>query len=291
MKNIHSECSFDSIVVIESLEEGHKTGRKLANEDLYVQGTVNKINISYCPVSNSEEFHDVLYKIDRDIHYGFQQILGKGSSKPILHVEAHGSRNGIQLLSGEIFPWPIFTDWCRRLNRPMLNNLLVVLALCKGFKAIFDVDMTSLTPYWGLIGSEENISDTLAQFSGFYIELFKTGDVQNSMVKLDDSYQLFLCEKIFITTFLKYYVNHCRGQGKQERLERLVTKFREKNPTRDYTEARKILRENLKKAGFSFEQFKNRFLLADLPGNEDRFNFDFELIEDVAEDYFQSHGV
>lgn len=290
MNKIESVSYFDSIVVIESLEEGHQTSKKLASDDLFVHGEVYNVNVTYCPIRSRDELENLFYLIDKDINYGFRRVLGRGSKKPILHIEAHGDQNGLELTNGEICPWPVFADWCRQINRPMLNNLLVVLAVCQGFKSILDVQMNTITPYWGLIGSEVKVNNTLSQFSAFYTELFKTGDIQIAMKKLDQSFDLYLCEKIFTNAFLKYYVNSCRGQGLKDRLERLVTEFRSKNPTGDYTKARKMLRELLKKADISFEKFKSRFLLSDLPGNEDRFLISFEDIEDVAEDYFKNYS-
>lgn len=290
MDKIESLSYFDSIVVIESLEEGHRTSKKLAKEDLFVHGNVYNVNVSYSQVRTRDELENIFYLIDKDINYGFGRVLGRGSNKPILHIESHGDKNGLHLTSGELVPWPVFADWCRQINRPMLNNLLVVLAVCKGFKSILDVQINTITPFWGLIGSEFDVNNTLSQFSAFYTELFKTGDIQIAKQKLDSQFDLYLCEQVFTNSFLKYYVTSCRGQGLKTRLERLVTEFRAKNPTSDYTKARQMLRDLLKSADISFEKFKNRFLLSDLPGNEDRFKISFNDIEKTAEEYFKNNG-
>lgn len=286
-----SEFSFDSILVIESLEENHKTARKLAFDDLRVYGNTKNKPVTYCSISSVAEFEKIISDLVNDLTYGFNRVLSASCNKPIIHIEAHGSKHGIELIGeGEIYPWSEFIDQCRKINRLTLNNLLVVLPICEGFNSIRNVAINDLTPFWGLIGSELTINNTLEQFSAFYRLLFESDDLMDAFKQLDSRFSLYLCEQIFINVFLDYYTRHCVGSGKRERLEKLVTKFREKNPTDNFNQARKLFRSSLQDFESSFEKFKNRFLLADLQANSNRFNFDSEIIVDYAQKYFISNG-
>lgn len=71
-----------------------------------------------------------------------------------------------------------------------------------------------------------------------------------------------------------YLREGCKGQGRKDRIERLLQEFLESAAAHkvDEATARKIIEEYTQPNEAAFERFKNRFLLADHPLNRGRFD-------------------
>ncbi len=111
---------------------------------------------------------------------------------PILHISAHGDKNGFQLTNeadqGQILEWSFLTDFFQAINDVQSGQLLLCMSSCEGFSACkMAMKKESVThPFFGVIGNRRKptYSDTLIGFSTFY-HLFKKGasvvDAVNAM--------------------------------------------------------------------------------------------------------------
>ncbi|GAA5521504.1 hypothetical protein LQ318_07115 [Aliifodinibius salicampi] len=283
-KNFQTISTYDSLVLIESLGiNDNKTGLQLGQK-LKTYCDNNNIVVSYLSVSNRNQFIATLNQINDDILNGTNQILSGGAKYPILHLDIHGSERGLHLSNGDLIEWDDFASVCRNINNSTKNNLIIVLAVCKGYKSIVNITPKTLTPYYALIGPEKIVyeKDIERLFPKFYLKLFKTNILTDAIKLLKPEYHLYHCEMVFANAYSKYIREKCRGEGKEERLEELIDKFKKMNPhVENYSEVRELLVDLIKPRKESYNKFRHRFLLSNLRVNKDRFSVDLDDILDI----------
>ena len=91
---------------------------------------------------------------------------------PMLHISAHGDKEGIQLSSGEVLTWELLRQLLHPINSALNNNLLVCLSCCEGYSgtrmAMFLEDEGY--PFYAIIANSSKPlwSDTAVAYSAFY---------------------------------------------------------------------------------------------------------------------------
>lgn len=156
------------IIIIESLgKKDKKTGTDLYNHILKYKSLEE-------PILNTE-----LIQVDNKIEFdkAFQRIFKKVTKEkfyPILHIEAHGSEDGIELASGEIVFWKEFFNLNRKLNVALRNSLTIKLALCEGMSLIGKFPPNLRAPFNAIVASFKKVSETdmLKAFEAFYLHFF-----------------------------------------------------------------------------------------------------------------------
>jgi hypothetical protein len=94
---------------------------------------------------------------------------------PLLHISAHGDREGIQLSDGEVIQWQSLREHLRPVNQAVGGSLIVCMSSCEGYMgvrmAMFPED-TDL-PYYALIGcgSKPTWAETAVAFATLYHQL------------------------------------------------------------------------------------------------------------------------
>jgi hypothetical protein len=114
------------LIIIESLRNNdEKTGQKLYDAIIKYK-TFEEPNLKRAlyVVETKKQFLETLeliyIKVCDDLLF------------PILHIEAHGYQDGLQLTSGEIVTWDEYMPGLRKINVAIENALIVMLAACKG---------------------------------------------------------------------------------------------------------------------------------------------------------------
>lgn len=193
------------IIVIQSLrEEDKKTGEELERDVLrYKEHLHENSFVRLFNVENLSDFERIL-----------NQIIDTTTPGEIftLHFETHGSRNGIQLASGEFITWKQFYDCIRPINIKLNNLLLIVMASCYGASLISYLDPMQRAPFLAFVGARRILTEDEVRrsFSAFYHEYTNPLDIVESMkainFEIDEgnlSRQTFLCltsEKLFDMT-------------------------------------------------------------------------------------------
>lgn len=91
---------------------------------------------------------------------------------PILHISAHGNKDGIQLSNGEIITWARLRQMLFPINAALNNSLLVCLSCCEGYSgtrmAMFLED--NRYPFYAIVANSEKPlwADTAVAYSTFY---------------------------------------------------------------------------------------------------------------------------
>lgn len=100
--------------------------------------------------------------------------------------------------------------------------------------------------------------------------------MDEAVSELGPDFQLFIAERLFVKTFLRYFAEACTGAARQKRVDALVARAIAEVPRAANMvptirrEVEAITRPN----ATMLREFANVFLLADRPENADRFDLD-----------------
>ncbi len=287
MGNKSSQCSFNTICIAESLSDSEpKTGTQLFNDlKSWIQALRTGIGVSHISIETTASIMDWLECIKK-------AVVSQGCI-PIIHIEAHGSEEGIQLNSGEFVPWKHMAGLLREINIHTKNNLLIVVSACFGAHGIHIADVLEITPFFGIIGPNiEVTSRECAQgYQRFYQSLLKNLNLTQARQELnfvldDDkkNFQFHSAQDLFIEASIAYLKNHHSSKALRERTEGLVTRILE-SPVGDKftpTTARDFVKQKFKDGIQDFiEDIYSTFMMLDqFPENQGRFELSFiEIIE------------
>lgn len=115
---------------------------------------------------------------------GLQEHLNQADAlPPILHISAHGSREGIQLTSGEVVNWTELRDLIMPINKALNGNLILCMSSCEGFNACRMAMSEGDIPFLGIIGhsGKPTWSDTAIAYATFYHLLAKGHYMQEAV--------------------------------------------------------------------------------------------------------------
>ena len=259
---------FNKVWVIESLRKGDReTGKSLYN-DVLLPITLRekdlKVEIA-CP-TDKESFFNVLSDVEREAKAGIY---------PIIHLECHGSKEGLQLTNFDIVSWSELRDALIRINIASQLNTIIVVAACNGIYLINVSTRLDRAPFWAVIGPVDEIADLELKrdFAAFYETFFQklSGDAAinalNKGVSVPDRiYNFRSSPGLFKRAYVNYHQTQCVGKGKKIRLEALVTEAM-KNPatrTKGVNWTRNSIKAELSKELKHFMKVKNRFFMIDM---------------------------
>jgi hypothetical protein len=200
MNKPETEIVRKGIIVIQSLGDyDRKTGKELYHDILqYKQYSHEDSFVKFNSVSTKDEFLSMLNTIYSNMQEG--DIF-------TLHIETHGSNEGIHLSSGDVVTWIEFSDTIRPINIKMGHLLVVVMAMCKGTAFVMGIKPEERAPYRAFIASPKNVpEDDIARgFSAFYNEYYNVLDISAAMNALKneigDTFELYTAEWVFDKVF------------------------------------------------------------------------------------------
>lgn len=163
------------VAIIESLRE---------NE--YLTGTKIYYDVIKTQCAADETFFSDFYKVATTIDYidTIHNIVS--SLKPYemlaLHVEAHGSEEGIILSSGEILDWRLFLSLCREINIKEEGLLIVTTAMCVSTSFLAVVDPFERSPFLAIVATKRDVSpDELWRgYTEFYLRYKNIKDLESA---------------------------------------------------------------------------------------------------------------
>jgi hypothetical protein len=168
--------SYNNVVVIQSLRIGDRpTGKELYDNIIRRYCDLKETIAYYREVGCKSEFDTVLSNLVRAVK--------NHNNLPILHLEIHGGKVGLELSNGELVSWEELASYLREINIVLKNNLLVTLAVCKGIMLYQAADFYQPAPFWGIIGPKHKVGDTtlLTDFTEFYSLLLRHSDMQGAV--------------------------------------------------------------------------------------------------------------
>lgn len=221
---------FSHIFVIESLRlEVELTGTRLFNRAIY-PGMADKnleANCDHITVVSKEDFFNAISSI--------RAKVVSDNISPIIHLEMHGSKNGLQLTSYERITWEEIQPILIEINILCKNNLFLTMATCYGGYLYNAISPKLQAPFWGFVGPLDKVNEdeVLADFTNFYFELLNTLDVNVAEIALHrqnapnaSKFRFQNTEFAFKKAYANYEQNHLTPDRIEERLIQIEEEFR-----------------------------------------------------------------
>jgi len=171
------------LIIIESLNNNEKqTGKILHRETIkYKRFQEPNLSSSLITVNSKKEIVSTLKKICNRIT--------KEMLFPILHIETHGSDEGLHLSNDDILTWSEFFDETRCINILLKNTLLINLSMCHGVSLMAKIQPTKRAPFRAFIATSGEISwnKLLEGFEIFYNDFFFTFSGEKSVIAVNNA--------------------------------------------------------------------------------------------------------
>lgn len=239
---------FDKIYVIESLRPNDlKTGEELYND-------IIKLKLWQKDLYENCELFQPKSKID--FFNSIEKIKSEAEKKsiyPLIHLEMHGSKDGIQVTNGEIIKWIELQNRLIELNILCKCNLFLTMATCYGGYIYSTINPSLRTPFWGFIGPFEKVKagEVLINFTAFYEEFINSLDINESVIKLNEAnpnnksrFRFHNTEFAFNVAYQNYEKKYLTDEVVAERLETGLKEARKHTETNHLSDEQ--IKQNLK---------------------------------------------
>jgi hypothetical protein len=269
-----SSVAFDGVVVVESLRRPSLlTGTELFETTIARSALANNTFAEHHPVSRREEFFEALSRA--------QDLANEGHS-PIVHLEMHGDKDGLQLTSSEVVKWSELAPILTAINERTRMNLLVIAAACHGWYLSEILRPVDRAPAWGIIGPPQSVGDRdlYAAMKRFYSTLWSTLNLRQALDAgnegpdvADWTFRLQSADLLYCSVF-QWYLKSFQEESQAQRVNRLVAEAATIHglDVLQTMHLREVFLRDLDNHEFWFERYKNRFLMLDLfPENANRF--------------------
>ncbi|MEM8998809.1 MAG: hypothetical protein AAGB24_00975 [Bacteroidota bacterium] len=234
--------------MIESLRQSDlNTGQELFNDNikygLWKKGFYNHCEI-YLPKSKTDFFNTV-EKIKSEID--------EKSIYPIIHLETHGSRDGIEVTNGQLITWLELQNRLIEINMLCKCNLFLTMATCYGGYIYSVINPGLRSPFWGFIGPFEEVSfdESRYNFKAFYDEFIDSLNINKAVALLNGSneskkpkFRFHNTEFAFKVSYENYEKKYLTEEVIEERLEQGLIDARKHSETNHLSDEE--IKRNLK---------------------------------------------
>jgi hypothetical protein len=273
---------FDSIVVLESLPFGEqKTGTWLYDNVLKPWADAHPpFRVYFNAIDSKSQFLAALDAAEAQ--------LFQNGSVPILHIEAHGDKEGIALSNGEHVRWEELRERLTLMNQVSGLNLLVVMAMCRGWWISQLLYPLRPSPAWGIIGPTEDVWDTDLRnaMEAFYRELLNSFNARAALDEMNKNKPYEKWEFILETAEVMYcrVFNHsvnvlCTPDQLSDRENEIVAEIVRRNNYHLEVayDARDRARHMLADHRQVFDFYRHSFFMLDSkPENASRFKLSYD---------------
>jgi len=220
---------YDRVIIIQSLASG-KTGKLLFDDlNLLTMYTGDLVKAEINDVNSTNEFFDILTTIATETQISH--------SLPLIHLEAHGTENGLELSSGEQIPWEEIKPYFISINDASRMNLMISVSACHGGRLTEVVLPTDRAPCRAIIApkSEMSSDELLRDFTAYYEEMFKTRNSDKAVARLNRGltgnaapYVFIIAETYFQVGWSRYIKEQCTDAALNRRANNIIRQLRQK---------------------------------------------------------------
>ncbi|HEX3531497.1 MAG TPA: hypothetical protein VH988_30930 [Thermoanaerobaculia bacterium] len=277
MPTLNLSSEFGRLIVLESLRPSDvKTGQRLLTHihRWVVEGAALP-PAGLKRVENATELGDAIDVLCR--------LSLREGRIPILHIEAHGGKPGLQCADGSYLHWPDLADLLRPINGECRNNLLLVLACCDGNYFALELLKAAVLdrcPVWALVACSGPAGpyDIDLGFYRFYEEFLASGDGNAALEALNaaasgsQQFMFIPAEKMFLDFFRYYLSAHGTRRVRQARVEECLSEIIEAGLPGSLQEHRDNLKFRISRPEVVFAEKRDHCLWLDLyPEERARF--------------------
>jgi len=277
---------FSGIYVIESLPDGDpKTGRDLYDNVVFpVTRKLDNLHTQFATARNRDEFIKCLADVGRDV--------ATNGRIPMLHLEAHGTPDGIELADQLQLTWKELVPLLGSINEACHMNLVVIAISCYGANLVSALMPSDRAPLFLNVGPRDTMKhvELLEATSRFYAQLVETlltgGDINAAFDAMNagvsgSGARIFVgtAEIYFCRVFRQYWAQQTEEALQARENDLVARNARERGADLRRTAAfREEVRRDLRDAETQYNHLRERFLMLDLfPENREKFGLTYEL--------------
>jgi len=150
---------------------------------------------------------------------------------PLLHISAHGNRQGIQLSDGYLMPWYELREHLRPINQALGGSLVVCMSSCQGYSGVQmamhpeDPDL----PFHAIVGStnKPTWAETAVGYATFYHQLCRGEHISDAVTAMQvaSGNEMFFLQHASNSRqgYIEYINSSIVPETAQANLEQLVT--------------------------------------------------------------------
>lgn len=283
-----SKSWFGKVHIVEWLRPGDmRTGLELFNE-IEPIGIMSKpeIPVDLSCVSTRAEFVALLRVFEDDL-----RTTGR---LPALHIETHGSDDGIGVSRTEGFSFRELMEELIPLNMLSRLHLFVVLAACEGVWGIKMLQPSGRAAFRAMIGPNRKMfPDELARASiAFYRTLFRDRSADTAFKAMNDvidatkpTFSRVSAEMAFKMVYGGYRRELCTDRKISARVEIVVKQLAARKLAEtgvgaspdEIAQSRMLVRQHIEDHNLHFETMRRDYFLIDVcPENDARFDIKIE---------------
>ena len=287
MTNFLSTFAFDSIFLAESLPPGElRTGTELYERVIAPWSRrEGATNVQHARLETASDFLGALSQVDA--------LVRSHSHSPILVIDAHGDREGMELASGEHIPWRDVAAPFISINEGCRCNLVVVASMCFGAYIQSALAPTDKAPAFAIIGPAEIMpaGDLLESNIRLFEHFLEHRDMMAALRNANGNdaietwnLQFLLAEILFCRVYNYFIDNDERSESEQDRVNCLVAELvRRGMNVLESGAARAEIRETLRRHGEWYERLRRPFLMLDqFSENAKRFTLSYDQCRTIS---------
>lgn len=267
---------YNDLWMIESLGgDDRKTGRQLYQDVWEPSCDASPVlSRQFHSVSDSGGFNNILRNV---------LVSAKGGKYPLLHIECHGSKDGLVLSNGDVLTWKELTPLIKNINVACGVNLCVIFAACYGFEAMWLAGYGGFdrAPFYSIVAPNKKIGDLTLEkaFAAFYRVLLNSNDIGTALKECNNQItgkklHIKIIDAEHLLEFA-YSKSGYEGKEKRDHIENMLTELMQvpKIKSKGVSWARKQIKRRLKdEEGGFFEGIRARYFCMDThPENRARF--------------------
>lgn len=176
-------------------------------------------------------------------------LLQPNALLPLLHISAHGGKEGIRLTSGEEINWHELRDIIMPINERLKGGLILCMSSCQGIQACRMVMMEGRLPFLAIIGhsGEPSWSDTAVAYATFYHLLAEGYCVPEAVKAMRTASGKPGFQQIKATEVRNTIRDIYAEEVEEARIKALANALRKMPPRLPYSHLAEALEEELKK--------------------------------------------
>lgn len=195
---------YNTIIVIESLDNSlDKTGTKLYELIKIIELKYPGVKTLFYSPNTKIDFIKILSCVN--------DFVQNQNCLPIIHLEIHGNKNGVQCANSDFITWEELYPYFIDINVKLKNTLIITSSICFGAYFYFNIDINKPAPFFTLISSNTKINNEiiLESYEGFYNELLYSENINNALNHLNLNFlrptDNGIISEIFIQDLLNEY--------------------------------------------------------------------------------------
>ncbi|MEA0930743.1 hypothetical protein [Xanthomonas campestris] len=208
-------AKFNQILILDSIPVGQLNTAKRLEDDLRILVAVAAGGgpaVVYQRIESAQAFVAIIAQCN--------ELARRDSYVPLVHLECHGSEEGLKFADGTALEWLAVKNALTPLNLATRLNLIFVISACHGMSMASVVHVTDPAPVYAFIGPSRAMGaqELLEGFLAFYEAYLRTGESTKAIEALrqtaeQGAFAVLSSEAIFRLVLTSHREHYCNPES------------------------------------------------------------------------------